>query len=109
MKTYYDLNDNAIITKNSYIPKVRGNSDYELFLQELEKGEAILMPYVEPAPSWEQIKTQRNQLLLETDWVGLKDVTVLNEQAWLDYRQALRDIPENFTNTEDVIWPIKPE
>jgi hypothetical protein len=61
------------------------------------------------AVAWEPVRAKRDQILSETDWVGLKDVSIANEQAWLDYRQALRDIPKNFTNTEDVIWPTKPE
>ena len=56
-----------------------------------------------------KIRAQRNQLLKESDWVMFSDVNVTNKQAWLNYRQALRDVPQNFTNFEDVIWPTKPE
>lgn len=68
-------------------------------------------PEPEPQPepiTWDTIRAQRNGLLFESDWVGLSDSNPPNKQAWLDYRQALRDIPQNFTNPEDVIWPTKP-
>lgn len=108
MKTYYDLNENAIVTRDSYIPKVRSNPGYELFLKELENGEAVLVPYVPPAPTWAQIRAQRDNLLKESDWVGLTDVNISNKQAWQNYRQELRDIPQNFINPQDVVWPTKP-
>jgi len=109
MKTYYDLNTNSIIFENKLIPKNRENGDYCIFLVEQEKGEAELVPYVEPpSQTWEQIRAIRDSKLRETDWVGLKDITVSNESAWLNYRQALRDIPQNFANPQDVVWPSKP-
>ena len=58
--------------------------------------------------AWEPVRNKREQLLKETDWVGLSDVNISNKQAWLDYRQALRDIPQTFAKPEDVIWPVKP-
>jgi hypothetical protein len=109
MKTYYDLNENAIVTRDSYIPKVGGNFGYMQFLKELANGEAELVPYVPPVPTWEQIRAQRNAFLSETDWAIMEDADPKpSKQAWLDYRQALRNIPQNFNNPQDVIWPQKP-
>ena len=57
----------------------------------------------------EAVRTQRNALLAETDWMGLSDVVMSDEMT--TYRQALRDITshENFPNLEDADWPTKPE
>ena len=45
-----------------------------------------------------EIKKERNQKLQETDFYALSDVTM--SDAMSTYRQALRDIPQNYT-TED--------
>jgi hypothetical protein len=57
---------------------------------------------------WERVREVRNVLLLETDWIVLPDTIVINKDAWLDYRQALRDMT-NVDNPFDVIIPTKPE
>ncbi len=55
-----------------------------------------------------QNRNKRDQLLAETDWTALSDVTMTDEMA--TYRQALRDITthENWPNLLDEHWPIKP-
>jgi hypothetical protein len=56
---------------------------------------------------WERVREVRNALLLETDWIVLSDVVLSNKDAWLEYRQALRDMT-NVDNPFDVIIPTKP-
>lgn len=51
-----------------------------------------------------EFRFHRNQLLFETDYFALSDVTMTAEMT--SYRQALRDLPEN---TEDVFNPVYPE
>lgn len=60
--------------------------------------------------TWPQIKANRNRLLVESDWTQLHDTVLSSEEraAWQAYRQALRDIPQNFKSPEEVIWPEKP-
>ncbi|SUZ59482.1 uncharacterized protein METZ01_LOCUS12336 [marine metagenome] len=55
----------------------------------------------------EMIRNHRNNLLAETDWMALPDVTM--SDAWKTYRQELRDIPASNTVYADVTWPPKPE
>ena len=49
------------------------------------------------------IRGMRNQLLLQSDYAVAsdrwEDYTDEEKQAWKDYRQALRDVPQNFTMT----------
>ena len=57
-----------------------------------------------------EIRARRDQLLKSTDWVVLRafETGVPVDKAWLDYRQALRDI----TLQEDplnIIWPESPK
>ena len=61
------------------------------------------------------LRRQRNQLLTETDWVTLKAIDDSNDglgiqlpQVWMDYRQALRDLPANTTDPANPVWPTKP-
>jgi hypothetical protein len=55
----------------------------------------------------EQLRERRNQLLAETDYLALSDVTLSTEMA--EYRQALRDLPANTTDPANPVWPAKPE
>ena len=53
-------------------------------------------------------RNKRDQLLAETDWTALSDVTMTDEMT--TYRQALRDITthENWPNLSSDDWPTKP-
>ena len=57
--------------------------------------------------SWGEARTRRNELLAATDFYALSDVTMSAEMA--TYRQALRDLPASVENSEDVVWPTKPQ
>ena len=59
--------------------------------------------------SLKNLRIERNQLLKETDFYALSDVTMSDEMK--TYRQELRDITEGLTTAEEVeavIWPTKP-
>ena len=53
------------------------------------------------------VRSQRDGLLAETDWMGLSDVTMSSD--WATYRQALRDVPSQSGFPHDITWPEKPE
>ncbi len=57
---------------------------------------------------WEQIKLWRNAELARTDFTQLPDAPV-NQQAWAEYRQALRDLPAQGGDADAAIFPTKPE
>ena len=61
------------------------------------------------------LRVERDRLIAETDWWVLPDRTPT--QAQLDYRQALRDLPDTSSPVLDgtnrigisgVSWPVKP-
>jgi hypothetical protein len=56
--------------------------------------------------AWAALRTQRNTLISATDWRVLPDQPV--SQPWLDYRQALRDLPANTTDPANPTWPTMP-
>lgn len=76
--------------------------------------EAAPVPAV-PEPTEEQqemqIRAQRNLLLTQCDWTQLPDAPLTTEQKqeWAEYRQALRDVPEQAGFPENVAWPLVPE
>ena len=55
---------------------------------------------------WEELRTKRNQLLAETDYLALSDVTLSTDMR--TYRQALRDLPANTSDAANPVWPTKP-
>jgi len=59
--------------------------------------------------TWESVRSSRNQALAESDWRALKDVVL--STPWRDFRQALRDLPQNSSSANDAAdnWPTPPE
>mgnify|MGYP002697919315 CR=1 FL=1 len=71
--------------------------------------EAELQAAYDAAVSVEALKTlrtNRNRLLAETDYLALADSTLTDEMR--AYRQALRDLPANTTDPANPVWPTKP-
>jgi len=77
---------------------------------------------IKPANPWtfwdtatklESVRLQRDYLLGLSDWRVIKatETQTPESQAWLDYRQALRDFP-NLVNVnlpiEQIVWPQPP-
>ena len=65
------------------------------------------------AEEWKRIRTERNRLLAETDWVVIKARENGGQvpTAWKTYRVALRDIPaeqSDKTKYSEITWPTKP-
>ena len=72
------------------------------------------IPVAEPEPKPEpvapevSVRTERDGLLMNSDWTQVDDAPV-DKSAWATYRKLLRDLPsqEGFPNT--ITWPVKPE
>jgi len=52
-----------------------------------------------------KVRLQRNQLLFSTDWTQMPDVPESIKNKYILYRQKLRDIPQQESFPENVIWP----
>lgn len=58
------------------------------------------------------LREQRNQILIQSDWMANSDVTM--SQEWRVYRQALRDITTQTPSLNEngqltgITWPIAP-
>jgi len=58
---------------------------------------------------WIQVRAARDAALEDSDWRALKDVVL--PTAWKEYRQALRDLPQDHAEANDASdsWPTPPE
>lgn len=56
------------------------------------------------------VNAQRIQLLYESDWTQIPNnpLTEQAQQDWANYRQQLRDIPQQSGYPFDVVWPTPP-
>ena len=59
----------------------------------------------------ESARAKRDRLLTESDWVTIRatDTGDPVPTEWLDYRQALRDIPDQTGFPEEIDGPQEPE
>ena len=58
------------------------------------------------AEPMKELRAERDKLIAATDWWASSDLTMTDAQT--AYRQALRDITEDYTSLDDVEWPTKP-
>ena len=56
------------------------------------------------------VRAERNALLGASDWTQLGDATLGDHTAeeWRIYRQALKDVPQNYSRVSEVVWPETP-
>ena len=62
-----------------------------------------------PARALADLRSKRNRLLAETDYLALSDSTLTSDMR--TYRQALRDLPagkDTVAKCENAIFPTKP-
>lgn len=64
------------------------------------------LPTEEVALFSEVFREKRDTLLAETDWWAVSDRTMT--QAETDYRQALRDVPQQDGFPVNITWPTRP-
>ena len=81
------------------------NIDENLIAGEIERLKII--------EGLKRLRIERNRLIQQTDWRFRSDLTP--SQEWIDYCQALRDLPANSEpqldengNLTNVNWPVPP-
>ena len=58
-----------------------------------------------------KLRSKRNKLLADSDYIVLADSPVNDKANWLTYRQSLRDLTEGLSTVEQVnsvVFPTKP-
>jgi len=63
---------------------------------------------VDSVLSARHIRLERDRLLQETDWTQNSDVPEATKSLYTTYRQQLRDITDQESFPESVIWPVAP-
>ena len=58
------------------------------------------------ADKWANVRSERNRKLAETDYLALSDQTLSNNMK--NYRDALRDVPSDNSDPDNIDWPVKP-
>jgi len=95
-------NDDNGRARFKYVPVAPGNTDYDKIV---EDGTTI-DDYVTPDETMESIRGKRNQLLKDTDWQGMSDVTMSDAQT--AYRKKLRDLPATNADPTKIVFPDAP-
>ena len=75
-----------------------------------DEFEAKLQELIDAQP-WKELREERNRRIAQTDYLFTSDYPHATEevkQAWLDYRQSLRDLPANTEDPSDPTWPQEP-
>ena len=85
-----------------YIPVSAGNTEYDTIVSE----ELTIADYVAPDETMDSIRGKRNQLLKDTDWQGMSDVTMSDAQT--AYRKKLRDLPATNADPTKIVFPDAP-
>lgn len=77
-----------------------------------ENGEVYIVEDPDKTYAWKEVRRRRAQLLVESDWTQFPDVSAKMEvgkkDAWIAYRQALRDITVQVKDPLHVVWPVIP-
>ena len=70
-----------------------------------------IIPQVELDMALDNLRSKRNKLLADSDYIVLADSPVNDKANWLTYRQSLRDLTEGLTTVADVnavVFPNRP-
>lgn len=114
------LSDNSIVP---YAYRIDGTEDNEGFICQTVKADYLSGKFTEiqECPQWKldiekdilcsDIKDKRNTLLSATDYLTNNDYPLSEEQKdeIRQFRQLLRDIPQQSGFPENVVWPIVPD
>jgi len=90
------------------------NSPYFQFpytIEELTEEEIAINREKKRLLDWIPFREQRDQLLKDSDWTQISDYALVSEEEkvlWAEYRELLRNLPETYPNSEDIVWPTPP-
>jgi len=98
--------------------KIVNGQQVELTADEIAARQAEEAAWLASQPSalevaMKDLRARRNKALTDSDWTQLSDVgfNAAERTAWMNYRQALRDITNNIETAEQaqsVVFPTKP-
>lgn len=123
MLTVYEIKSNGYIGATKEIDPREGVTANWTYTAPPDDGvyrweDGAWIPGIEPASSdagisseqvSDDVRTERNRRLSETDWTQNRDVPEETAAKWTLYRQALRDITTQDQFPFHVEWPERPE
>lgn len=57
---------------------------------------------------WERLRNKRNDMLTDCDFRVVPDAP-WDTAPWVEYRQALRDLPSTGIDPRTIVWPTPPQ
>ncbi len=106
IQTGGEVPDNSIELSEEQYEEITGALREGKKIIETSDGYSILDKPIEDF--WIDLRKRRNYLLFSTDWTQLQD-SPQNKEEWSNYRQQLRDLPQNTENPINPIWPEPPQ
>ena len=105
--------DHGEVEYNDHNEKITDFSPFNQILLDREAEiDRVVEEAIEEEPSEDEaVREERDQLLEDTDWIILRYLDQGDEVPleWKEYRQALRDIPEQEGFPGSVDWPVLSE
>ena len=95
---------------NNLVEKIGADAeegDYKYYVDITAEVEAAA-ELARPARALADLRAERNALLAASDWTQAPDAPTANAAAWKVYRQALRDLPQQWTYPNAPQWPTAP-
>lgn len=89
---------------------IQGYFDKDVYYVREGKAEIIPSHITDDANmqlAWIEFRSKRNRNLAASDWTQVGDAPV-DRLAWAEYRQALRDLPDNTVDPHNPAWPTAP-
>ena len=83
-------------------PYVQSGKAYNVKVESTTTEEQAILT----SQKWEEVRNQRNTILQATDWMASSDLTL--SDAWKNYRNELRQIPQTQTDPFNITWPTSP-
>jgi hypothetical protein len=87
-----------------------GNVQYTAAEETARDAEEAAWADGSAARAWVSLREERDIKLAATDWRAMPDSPTMSD-AWIAYREALRDLPGTLNDTtvlETITWPTEP-
>jgi len=96
------------LPRNPDVRRERYTGDVANPIRSLTDSESDALADADRIEDWVTARAERDTRLLNSDWTDLPNSPVDNGSEWATYRQALRDVPQENADVNDITWPVAP-
>jgi len=111
-ETFAAVNPDAVEISTEVITTVFGDNvrDVGPHNTTIKDDKIIFTNEINTIAEAESIRAKRDMLLTACDWTQIPDAPLnsTQKQAWTDYRQSLRNIPQQNGFPMEITWPAIP-